>query len=282
MREAPVAATPAAGVHRVLVLGDSATFGEGLAAEEAFPALLEDELVRRTRARWEVLNAGVEGYNTEAEAAWLARWGMALAPETVIVGFNLNDFDVAPVVGPLGVLTNDRSQRVSSRSPLAHSELWLLVRWLVATGGRGATSTPTPAPAAASPTPARFHPFDVAVSAARKAWWAGPDDARWRTLVAALVRLRDVARAGGVRLVVAILPDGDQLDVPAPDLRPQARLATLCTAERIDCLDLHPAFAAATERPLHFDTMHPDAAGHRVIAKALADHLLGPSAGRAS
>jgi hypothetical protein len=134
----------------------------------------------------------------------------------------------------------------------------------------------------ASPAAAGFHPFDVAVSAARKAWWAAPDDARRQVLAGALARLGRVARAHRVRLVVAVLPDGDQIDVPAPDLRPQERVARLCAAERLDCLDLHPAFAAAKDRPLHFDTMHPDTAGHRVIAKALADHLLAPPAGGSS
>src|SRR5437867_4072371 len=78
LRGPSVPPRPAPGIHRILALGDSATFGEGLAAEEAFPALLEGELAARTGERYEVLNAGVEGYNSEAELAFLRSRGLAL------------------------------------------------------------------------------------------------------------------------------------------------------------------------------------------------------------
>jgi len=250
------------------------TFGEGLEAEEAFPALLARELAARTGARYEVLNAGVEGYNAEAELAFLRERGLALEPETVVVGFNLNDYDYAPVLGPLGILTRDPAARVSTRSLANVSEFYFLLRWLATTrgrpfGDRGAAGL-TPRPGE------RFSDLDRYVSALRKRYYAHPSDGCWQVMVDALRGLGETARAHRLRLVIAILPDGDQVGVPDPDLLPQRKVLAICAEAALDCLDLYPVFAAAAPHgELFFDIMHPNAAGHRLIARALAEHLLG-------
>jgi lysophospholipase L1-like esterase len=256
LRGPAVARSPAPGVHRILALGDSATFGAGLPVEEAFPAVLERELRARSGAGWEVLNTGVEGYNTEAELAYLRTRGLALHPETVVVGFNLNDYDYAPVIGPLGVLTLDPSARVSTWSPANVSEFYLVLRWLLITHGefwgRQAINGPPRTPAPGTP----FADLDRAISAMRKRYYEHPSDGRWQTMVDSLHGLGNVARANHVRLVIAIIPDGDQFDDPAPPL-------------------VHASFAASGGRGLHFDTMHPNAAGQAIIARVLAEHVLG-------
>ena len=273
LRGSGVATRPPPGVHRVLALGDSVTFGEGLEAEEAFPALLARELAARTGARYEVLNAGVEGYNAETELAFLEERGLALGPETAVVAFNLNDYDYAPVLGPLGILTRDRAARVSS-SLADVSEFYFLVRWLVATRGRPWGDS-APAAAFTARPGQRFSDLDRYVSALRKNYYAHPADGRWQVMVDALRGLGETARAHRLRLVIAILPDGDQIGVADPDLLPQRKVLGICADAALDCLDLHPVFAAAAQDgELFFDIMHPNAAGHRLIARALAEHLL--------
>jgi len=282
LRGPDVARVPAPGVHRVLALGDSVTFGEGLSVDEAYPALLEAELNRLDPGRWEVVNAGVEGYNTAAELAYLERSGLALGPETVVVGFNLNDFDYAPVLGQLGVLTNDQSQRMPSRSLANHSEFHLVLRWLVRAARARLAGAPA-APAAAPPPNDAFLPLDRYVSALRKAYYRQPTDERWGALEASLRGLGALARARGLRLVIAIVPDGDQIGVEHPDLTPQEKLLAICARERLECVDLHPAFAAqAGAAPLFLDIMHPNAAGQRLIARALAERLLADRRSAAS
>ena len=267
---------PAPDVHRVLALGDSVTFGQGMTVDEAFPAVLERELNARGAGRWEVVNAGVAGYNTEAELAYLERRGLALAPRTIVVGFNLNDFDLPPVLGPLGVLTNDQSERMASRSLANYSEFYLVLRWLVRTrAGTRPIGVPAAAQSAAPPGDP-FRPLDRYVSALRKAYYRQPSDERWTVLEASLRGMGAVAKAHGLRLLVAIIPDGDQIGVRAPDLAPQEKLLAICARERLECVDLYPAFAAqAGSGPLFLDIMHPNAAGQRIIAAVLADRLLG-------
>jgi hypothetical protein len=252
LRGPEVAATPAPGVRRVLALGDS---------------------VRRP-GRWEVLNAGVQGYDSTAEAAWLATRGSALSPEIVVVGFNLNDYDPAPVLGERGILTNARGARRAPWSPADVSEFYFLLRWLVATRGQTifGPQTPTAPRTGAGP----WHPFDRKVSEARKRYYHEPPDARWRRMVAALRRMRETTARDGAALIVALIPDGDQIDVPKPDLEPQRRLRGTCDDLGIECLDLAPNFASAShgEGSLFLDIMHPNAAGNAVIAARLAERLL--------
>jgi len=78
---------------RILVLGDSVTFGHGSVAEHAYPFLLEQKLrAWRPDVDWQVWNAAVPGYNTSQELAQLLEVGPRFKPDLVVVGFFENDF----------------------------------------------------------------------------------------------------------------------------------------------------------------------------------------------
>jgi len=77
---------------RILVLGDSVTFGHGAISENTYPAILERRLRDwRADVDWQVWNAAVPGYNTSQELAQLLEVGPAVKPDLVIVGFYPND-----------------------------------------------------------------------------------------------------------------------------------------------------------------------------------------------
>lgn len=81
-----------AGTFRIIVLGDSVTFGHGTLNETTYPYLLEQRLKEwRPDVAWEVWNLGVPGYNTRDELAYLKEVGQRYAPDLVIVGFYPND-----------------------------------------------------------------------------------------------------------------------------------------------------------------------------------------------
>jgi hypothetical protein len=89
-REYPVEKGP--NVFRVLVLGDSVTFGHGSVYEHTYPFLLEQQLRRwRPDINWQVWNAAVPGYNTSQELAHLLEVGDRVKPDLVVVGFFAND-----------------------------------------------------------------------------------------------------------------------------------------------------------------------------------------------
>jgi hypothetical protein len=85
-REHDLARTP--GVARVVMLGDSITFGPGVDDTETFSHRL-DSLPNGP----EVVNLGVMGYGTDQELLKLEREGLAFDPDVVILHFCLhNDF----------------------------------------------------------------------------------------------------------------------------------------------------------------------------------------------
>jgi hypothetical protein len=78
---------------RILVLGDSVTFGHGTLDDTTYPYLLEQRLRGwRPDVNWEVWNLGVPGYNTRQELHYLQQIGPLARPDVVVVGFYPNDF----------------------------------------------------------------------------------------------------------------------------------------------------------------------------------------------
>lgn len=82
------------GTFRIVVIGDSITFGNRLAAEENYPAVLES-LYQQAGKSVEVLNLALGGYDTLQEVATLKDIGLAFYPDLVILGYCINDIGVA-------------------------------------------------------------------------------------------------------------------------------------------------------------------------------------------
>jgi lysophospholipase L1-like esterase len=94
LRDREITLTRPPGTARILVVGDSFTYGSGVAAEETYPKRLERLLAERTGAPVEVINAGVSGYGTVHEAAFLRAEGWGYEPDVVVVQmFPQNDLD---------------------------------------------------------------------------------------------------------------------------------------------------------------------------------------------
>ncbi len=83
-------ASPARGSERVVVaFGDSLTAGLGVAADEAWPALVEARL-RREGYPYRVVNAGVSG-DTTAGGLRRVDWVLRNRPEVAVVALGAND-----------------------------------------------------------------------------------------------------------------------------------------------------------------------------------------------
>ncbi len=262
---------PAPGTFRVLVLGDSVVFGQGVAEEATFPAVLATRLAALRGTPVEALNAGVQGYDTVAEAAFLEGAGAALAPQAVVVGMSLNDYDMAPGYDATGVLTR-RAPGDAPPGILARSEFLLLLRWLAA-WSQGRLMTQVLSRTAGEPPPA-IGPdvaaaVDRAVAAEHLRFYHQPEPARWARVRDGLARMRAAAEARGVPLVVAIFPESYQVGVAEPDTTPQRRILALCAEVGVRCVDLLPAFSAAGGA-LFQDAQHPNAQGLAIAAETTA------------
>ncbi len=89
------------GTYRIVALGDSTTFGWGVAYEETYPKLLEAALnANPPSPKWnhyEVINTGIGNYNTAQELAMLKDYGMQFNPDMVTIGWYINDAEPTPV-----------------------------------------------------------------------------------------------------------------------------------------------------------------------------------------
>lgn len=86
---------------RMVVIGDSFTFGWGVDLQDVYISWLERLLDAATPHTVEVVNMGVPGYNLVQEVALLEASGLAFEPQVVMVGYVSNDLDgPEPQFGP--------------------------------------------------------------------------------------------------------------------------------------------------------------------------------------
>lgn len=85
------------GERRVLALGDSMVYGQGVATTSTIPAhlqqILQDQEGDDTATTWRVINAGHRAYATNQELGLLEELGSRIAPEIVILFWYDNDFE---------------------------------------------------------------------------------------------------------------------------------------------------------------------------------------------
>ena len=232
---------------RIVVLGDSFTFGYRVDGDSSYPSVLEERLNDGAPERkFEVLNLGVSGYNTQDEAIVLEHKGLAWRPDVVVLGYVLND----PETKPVQPLNSYFQEPVFwQRSHLAR---------LVAKAKRG---------------------FEVLL-------WGGGDYYRylhsvghdeWESVVAALGDIQELTEGQGIPVVVAIFPDTPMTrwsKYPYADLH---RQVTEASREKgfavIDLLDRFSEYPARTIRVRRGDP-HPSPLGHEVAADAIYDWIV--------
>ncbi|HXT71913.1 MAG TPA: SGNH/GDSL hydrolase family protein [Vicinamibacterales bacterium] len=89
---------------RIALIGDSHAFGFGVEFDQTWGELLRGRLAARLRRNVEVMNFGVNGYNSRQEAAVLTALALPLAPDLVVIQVSSNDNDAALKVDAEGFL----------------------------------------------------------------------------------------------------------------------------------------------------------------------------------
>jgi len=232
-----------AGTFRIAALGDSVTFGLGVASEEIWTARLE-ALLRAGGARREVLNFGVNGYGTAEELHLYRKKVEALAPDLVLVGYVLND-PFPPEM--MMKAASDRARsilRVDAIAPWSQLTAMALVereRLL--------------------PKLRPWAPYDNVYA----------DGEAWERQAKALRDFADVPR-GGPPVAFVIFPL--LVDASRHDFRFHLdKVRQALTTAGLPFLDLSDVYARAPIESLKqqpIDETHPNAEGHRLAAESLA------------
>lgn len=280
-----IAQSPSPDRPRVLVLGDSMTYGHGVEDSETYPAVLQ-----HLEPRFEVINAGVPGYSGVEELLLLREEGMRLEPDLVILGFFWNDvmdafqgryarFEladgalrfVAPSpASPEHPVFRDDKRRQQRRTGLVYRMFSWSYTYRFASD--------------------RLKLLHLLIDD----WWEDPQsipgignaelEPAWLLSFQLIREMRRVAQQGGAEFLLLIIPDQQQIerdvrvagaahylrDVPL-------RLRAFAREEGIEILDLEPVLRAARERDTapyyHRFDRHWNARGHRRAGEALREKL---------
>lgn len=268
-----------AGVMRIVSIGDSQTFGLGTGVE-TYPAQLAIRLNGGTaEGRYQVINAGIEGLNSELALRRLVSKVLPLAPDVVTVYIGWNDlmkFDPAGQRESPGLAVVAR----------AMDRLWLTkgLRKLIFYYIRPRVSAPATGPSSRTGAFRHYRP------------------AVFETNLRAII---EAARSAGARVVVMTLPSVVSDDMTLNDLRrANVIFPYFASAYAVgDFIDLIAAYNDAIRRiageqhvllvdlareidgrpdrrSFFWDTMHTNQRGLELIAEVLrrelhADELLG-------
>jgi len=288
LRDGEISPAPPEGVTRILVVGDSVTFGFGVRLEETYVKRLPSLMAARDPdLRVETVNAGVPAAGLTSYERAIRRFVPGIRPRLVVVGLVLNDIlDYDTVVDPSrgGAAPAEGAVAALNQALLRHSHLYLLGYM------RGKSLL------------YRLGLLDINRTYRDHFLALEPrspgQDRAWESTLKHLGAIVDAAREASVPLAFAIFPLEPQLDAGRLELYrsrlglragnealqglPQRRLAAAAAALGIPTLDLLPAFRGSGKTDLYlrnqsitFDWIHLSPEGHAVAAEAIAEWLEG-------
>jgi lysophospholipase L1-like esterase len=238
------------GAKRVLVVGDSYTWGYAVAEEEAYPQAAERLLRERGRADIEVINGGVPDYNSRQQRQLLGRLIPIYQPDTVFLGYVVNDAEPSTAMP------------VPPEETYRHARSWFLTE-LAETANRRLFRSRV------------FNPDKDVVSGNYLDGFA-EDSHKWKDSRQAIREMRDICTAIGIPFAVLILPDFTQPFDDKYALRQiHDAVSTWGRELGVPTFDLLIPFLGQNNQSLMVPwDGHPNAEAHRRIAAQLVAKTL--------
>jgi lysophospholipase L1-like esterase len=253
---------------KVLIIGDSVSFGSDVSQEQNFAVLLEQKL--RESLGWPIAvwNAGTPGYNTTQEELLLKDIGPGLNPDLVIVQLCLNDYEPSMIVNARNVL--ERKGEVESNNKASGFPSWLLPGKAILFLKHHIKSLQ------------KMHPEWFPV-------WAHyihhvGRKPGWKEVKESLLSIRDWADHRNSAFLLVLFPFEQQLRIQ--DAAIQRNIAKFAKAEGIHCLDLYYSFEQRWRDRLFIDysathhladKVHLSSKGHALAAQEIASIIQGDS-----
>ena len=231
------------GVYRIVMLGDSTTFGWGVTEEQTVAKILERAMNKTGNRRFEVLNAGVGNYGTVQEYNHYLTYDRAFHPDLVILEYFINDAEPVPV---------ERNTALIRRSYLLAFTISRLDAMLRLAGAR--------------PN--------------REAYYAGlyqDDRPGFQAAKQALAQLADATKGDGTQLLVAILPELHEINERYPYEREEQKIEAVLAAKQAPVMHLieglrgHGPESSLWVTP---DDDHPNAKANALIAAQMLPWIL--------
>ena len=253
---------------RILNLGDSVVMGWGIREENTYGRRLESLLNggNHSDLNFEVINAGVPGWNLENALAYLQAEGLKYEPDLILLGITINN----DIKGKSALLADDQPAPIKWLRSNTYFWPFLTVqfRWFEARR-QGRTRIDVIDP----PTdPDKYFPLD-------------PKSEQWTEFWNQVSAIDRLAGEKNIPVVLVIFPLEFQVIDESYSTLPQELLIAKATEADIPAVDPLPAFRqACLEKPgsacyledryLFADVwMHPSAEGHKLIAEQLETFL---------
>ncbi len=255
MREYRYPRAKAPGSYRILGLGDSFAWGWGVADNRrTFFKLLECWLqATAPQGGVEVINASQPGASAADYQRFMECHGFGLAPDMVMVSFNLNDAFVKHASMTIDGRTAKRLEQKEGfwarHSRLVHFFHERLVRTRVR------------------------REF---IANVHDAYFLGTERAqRWQRAQATLLAIAAVCRQRGIALRVIVFPLLADLERHYPFAREVGEIARFCRWNGIPCIDLLPTFLGKKSSLLWTrpNNAHPNEVAHRLAAETVFGFL---------
>lgn len=256
---------------RIIVLGDSFTFGVGVTLENAYPKQLEKMLNKKSSSRpVEILNMGVPGYNTYQELILLKEVGLNYKPDLVIVGFVLNDVDLLDpdLLSSEGI----ERQRLLADKVVGDSKpkIFKLYRFIKSKSQflyfilfrLSALVKQLDLPVTTEATYYRdaYHEYNRG----------------WQIAKRSLKEIVDLGRIKNFQVLVVIFPFLANLDDSYLWSDAHHQIESFCKSQDIQVVDLFPYFKGYRPGTLWISLIdsHPNAKGQQIAAKAVYEEIL--------
>lgn len=247
---------------RVLVLGDSLIYGQGVGDADTIPALVEKHL-RAAGLAANVINGGVRAYATNQMLGQLEELGDAIDPDLVVLTWYWNDFDEGDLarqhqnLSRIGPITFDEGAPV---------EGWVWWRWQAKQLARASALI--------------MWAHDVVRDARVPPQPEEHFEEGFAKLPGYLDRFEAWCEERGVGFCIFILPAAELALGEHRAGRYQARTEAMARERDIPVVDLTPSIEEAVRElgrlPIIIYDGHYDADGNRALARGLADFLLAP------
>ena len=248
-------------IKRILGIGDSFTFGNKVRVGDCYLKQLEAIL---NRGKWEVINAGVTGYNMWQYLAYFKHYGYRYNPDLVTIGFFFDDFTGDPEPG---------DKRVENRRYRSFSFLRLVnfsrncidllryryrylsdASWLKSIEERR----------------------EYILNSEDSLILTGKADPElYNKFEFRLKELNDIAMQHGGKVLVILIPDVMQLNHPEFKVV-NSILENICKRCSVDYLDITPYFEGIKDIERLYllpRDAHTSPEGHQIIARELANKI---------
>ena len=251
---------------RVLVLGDSITFGDYLDADEVYVEQAEKVLQAAMPGRKiEVVNGGVGDVGLKEEVDILEERGLSLNPDVVVIAFFLNDS--RPPWGFPGELGSSGFLRRHSILAQTVYRKLILTQWIQEQGQSRFEWTFT----ANNPKWQQSRElFDQIVALAQYDWGAAWKEESWPVIDRQLQRLQALQAQHGFSVAVMVFPVKYQVYADFLEDTPQQRMRHEAEKFGFAYLDLLPILRAKNHPSLFYDHCHLNEPASALIGQALA------------